>query len=98
LIRSDKGAYTATFEGTRCGAGEYIIYAWGYRNRTPPLRLAKQSRWRPLNGQRNGNYRQELAQDILCAGETPRRKYQIQQAVKGLYEAHNPFNNWVNDD
>ncbi|WP_456448877.1 CNP1-like family protein [Thiolapillus sp.] len=98
LIRSDKGAYTASFEGVRCSAREYILYAWGYKKRTPPVRPVKQPRWRPLGNGRSGNYRQELAEDVFCAGETPRRKYQIKQAVKGLYEAHNPFNNWMNDD
>jgi hypothetical protein len=98
LIRSDKGGYTATWEGIRCSSGEYMTYAWGYKKRTPSVREVKQPRWRPLGGQKSGNYRQELAQDVFCAGETPRRKYQIGQAVKGLYEAHNPFNNWMNDD
>jgi len=98
LIRSDKGAYTATWEGLRCSAREYVIYAWGYKNRKVALRRAKQPRWRPLSAQSSGNYRLELADDVFCAGETPRRKFQIEQAVKGLYEAHNPFNNWMNDD
>ncbi len=98
LIRSDRGGYTATWEGVRCATGEYVVYAYGYRDRQPSLRRMKSPKWRPLGGRSASNYRYELATDIFCAGEVPRKKFQMEQAVKGLYEAHNPFNNWVNDD
>ncbi|WP_457673469.1 CNP1-like family protein [Thiolapillus sp.] len=98
LVRSERGGYTATFEGVRCDTREYVVYAYGDPRRSPAIRKVKLPKWRSLWGQKSGNYRQELAEDVFCAGETPRRKYQMEQAVKGLYEAHNPFNNWMNDD
>ncbi len=98
LIRSDRGGHTATWEGVRCGTGEYVVYAYGYMNRKSPVRPVKQPKWRALSGRGGSNYRQELATDVFCAGTEPRKKFQVEQAVKGLYESHNPFNNWMNDD
>ncbi len=98
LIRSNGGGFSATFEGMRCATGEYIIYAYGYKDREPPLRKLSLPKWRRISKVNGFNYRAELQQDVICAGETPRSERQIGQAVKGLFEQHNPQDNWSNDD
>ncbi|WP_456407035.1 CNP1-like family protein [Thiolapillus sp.] len=98
LIRSSAGAFTATYEGLRCSSKEYVIYAYGDPRRDPVVRKVKKPKWREYGRMKRGNYRGELAQGYFCTGEIPRERYQIEQAVKGLFESHNPFDNWTNDD
>lgn len=97
-IRSSAGAFTATFEGLRCSTGEYVIYAYGDPRRKPVVRKVKMPKWKEYGRKKGANYREELAEDVFCTGKIPRERYQIEQAVKGLFEEHNPFDNWTNDD
>lgn len=97
LFRSTAGAYTATFEGLRCGTEEYVVYAYGNPRRKPAVREVKTPKWKAIGGARSA-YRKELAEDVFCTGGVPRERYQIEQAVKGLFEQRNPFDNWTNDD
>ncbi|WP_456415945.1 CNP1-like family protein [Thiolapillus sp.] len=97
LIRSTAGGYTATFEGLRCGTEEYVIYAYGNPRRKPAVREVKTPKWKEIGGARSA-YRKELAKDVFCTGGVPRERYQIEQAMKGLFEQLNPFDNWTNDD
>ncbi len=98
LIRSTAGGYTATFEGLRCSTKEYVIYAYGDPRRKPVVRKVKLPKWKKYGRMKGANYRVELADDFFCTGEIPRQRRQIEQAVRGLFEQHNPFDNWTNDD
>ncbi len=97
LVRSTAGGYTATFEGLRCGTGEYAVYAYGNPRRDPAVREVKKPKWKKTSHTRSG-YRAELADDVFCSGGVPRERYQIEQAVQGRFEQLNPFDNWTNDD
>ena len=98
LIRSKAGGYMASFEGLRCATKEYIVYAYGNPRRDPVVRKVKRPKWKRFGRSRKFDYRVELAEDFFCTGEIPRHRYQIEQAIKGLYEQLNPFDNWTNDD
>ena len=98
LVRSDAGAFNATFEGMRCVTKEFVIYAYGVKDREPSVRQIKQPKWKKVGHRRQFNFRDELRADVFCAGETPRTKPEIEASAKGAYEYLNPFNNWVNDD
>ncbi|WP_456379070.1 CNP1-like family protein [Thiolapillus sp.] len=97
LVRSTAGGYTATFEGLRCGTGEYVVYAYGNPRRKPAVREVRKPKWKGIGGVRSA-YRKELAEDVFCTGGVPRQRYQIEQAVQGRFEQLNPFDNWTNDD
>jgi hypothetical protein len=98
LIRSSAGAFTMTYEGLRCSTGEYIVYAYANPGRKPVMRKVKMPKWKKYGLLKQSGYRVELAEDFFCTGEIPRQKRQIEQAGKGLFEEHNPFDNWTNDD
>ena len=98
LIRSKAGGYRATFEGLRCATKEYVIYAYGDPRRKPAVRRVKQPKWKSYGRSKRSDYRVELGHDLFCSGEVPRRIPQIEQGIRGLFEAHNPFDNWTNDD
>ena len=98
LVRSNAGGYRATFEGIRCATKEFVIYAYGDPKRDPAVRKVKAPKWKKYGRTKRADYRVELAHDIFCTGEIPRQLRQIKQGVKGLFEAHNPFDNWTNDD
>ena len=44
-VRSDSGAERGTFEGFRCNAREYKVYAYANPHREPPVTKAKRPRW-----------------------------------------------------
>ncbi len=98
LIRSKAGAFTMSYEGLRCSTKEYVVYAYANPERKPSVRKIRMPKWKKYGAASPSNYRTELADDFICSGETPRQKRQIEQAAKGLFEAHNPFDNWTNDD
>lgn len=98
LIRSKAGAFTISYEGLRCSTKEYIVYAYANPRRKPVVRKQKMPKWKKYGLLKKGDYRAELAEDFFCTGEIPRQKRQIEQSARGLFEAHNPFDNWTNDD
>ncbi len=98
LIRSKAGAFTMTYEGLRCSTEEYVVYAYANPKRKPSVRKVRKPKWKKYGTVSRVNYRAELAGDFFCSGEVPRQKSQIEQAVRGLFETHNPFDNWTNDD
>jgi len=65
-IRTRSGADNASFEGFRCNAREYKIYAYGNPRRTPPVTKAKKPIWREAKKLVSGNYRRELMDDYFC--------------------------------
>lgn len=69
VIRSERGAENATFEGIRCATDEYKVYAYYNPKRSKPLRVVKLPRWRPV---RSNSWRAELARETLCSGTSPR--------------------------
>jgi len=98
LVRSNAGGYVATYEGLRCATKEYVVYAYGHPKRKPVVRKVKMPKWKDYGRMKRSGYRVELARDVFCTGETPRQPRQIEQALRGLFESHNPFDNWANDD
>lgn len=84
VIKSRAGAYNASYEGYRCGLGEYKIYAYGNPNRAQPVSPVRTTVWRniPLHG--GGAYRAEFARDFLCIGPIARTAHQISDALRGL--------------
>ena len=97
-IRSNAGGNMTTYEGLHCGNRNYIIYAYAYPQRKPPLRPVREPKWKPVKDWGGSAYRWELMKDVLCSGEVPRTPRQIGDAAKGRFEKMNPFDNWTNDD
>ena len=97
-IRSDGGGFMTTYEGVHCSQRNYVVYAYAYPNRKPPLRKVHIPKWKPIPAARSMRYRAELVDDVFCSGSVPRSVRQIRQAALGRYEQANPFDNWTNDD
>lgn len=97
LIRSTGGAYNAAYEGIRCTTNEFIIYAYGQNKREPNVKRVREPRWMDVGQRRKGNYRRELVDYFFCAGEVPRNIKQIEQAIDGVFELMNPYEEITDD-
>ncbi len=95
VIKSDGGGYNATYEGYRCTAEEYKIYAYGNPRRAKPVRKARKPQWQPLVKKTNGNYRSEVMNDILCIMKGPRLLREIRQAIAGDRQADHSYSDII---
>ena len=85
-VRSDSGAERGTFEGFRCNAREYKVYAYANPHREPPVTKAKRPRWISLKTSFTGmkkTYRSELMKDYLCTLGGPRNTADILEYLRG---------------
>lgn len=85
-VRSSAGAERGTFEGFRCDAGEYKVYAYANPHRDPPVTKAKRPRWISLKSavaSMKQNYRSELMQDYFCSISGPRSTTDILEYLSG---------------
>lgn len=62
VIRSNRGAVNSSYEGLRCGHGEYKVYAYGDGERLSPMPGAG---WQAVP-KRAGDYRATLYNDLVC--------------------------------
>ena len=97
LIRSTGGAYNAIFQGLRCSTREVITYAYGQKHRDPMVTPVKEPRWTDIGKRRKGNYHPELAHYVFCSGEVPRTPKQMEQAIDGVFEMTNPYQDYFDD-
>jgi len=97
LIRSTGGAYNASYQGLRCRTREVVTYAYGQKHRDPMVTRVKEPRWTAIGNRRKGNYHHELAHYIFCSGEVPRTPKQMQQAIDGVFELTNPYQDYFDD-
>lgn len=65
VVKSQSGAYNASYEGLRCADRSYKVYAYYNPKRSNPLRVMELPQWRFA---RVGNYRYELMEDYVCSG------------------------------
>ncbi|MEJ2576089.1 MAG: CNP1-like family protein, partial [Gammaproteobacteria bacterium] len=79
VIKGDGGGYNASFEGTRCSAQEYKVYAYGFPGRQEPVMPADDPGWRSTDAP---GYRQELTADVLCTGPNPNTARQIDSVLR----------------
>jgi hypothetical protein len=83
VLKSDSGAYNATYEGLRCETSQYKVYAYGNPSREPKVRAAPQPEWKDFRGYNLINYRDELAKTLLCNAGLSRPVAVIIATLKG---------------
>ncbi len=91
VIRSRSGSYNASFEGLRCETREFKVYGYGNPQRSPPVHRADQPSWQPVGKPREGTYRAELMQTLLCDHwGKPEPRQQVIDVLRGLARYHAP--------
>lgn len=65
VATSAQGAVNVSYEGIRCPAKEYKIYAVGMDGK---WRLVRDPVWRPIQQRSRYSFRRALMQDALCPG------------------------------
>ncbi len=82
VVRSKTGAENIFFEGMRCGAREYKIYAFGTgKGKLTPYR---NPRWQAVRLGGLMRYRLDLLDHYLCRDAFPRQPEQILEAIEGI--------------
>lgn len=97
LITSTGGAYNASYQGLRCRTRQFVTYAYGQKDQDPKVTPVKEPRWTDIGPRRRGNYHHELAHYIFCSDEVPRTPKQMQQAIDGVFELTNPYQEYFDD-
>lgn len=97
VIRSPAGAYNATYEGLRCETLEFKVYAYGRRHSDPKIRPVPKPKWRDIGALPGDHFRQELAQDLLCADVTPRTQRDIIERIKYWRKDASDDTGYIND-
>ncbi|MES9906732.1 MAG: CNP1-like family protein, partial [Sedimenticola sp.] len=84
VIRSSKGGENVAFEGMRCNAREYKVYALG--NGRGKLRPHPNPRWKMIAETGYTRYRTDLARNYLCSAklETMDREQILRNIRYGL--------------
>jgi len=96
-IRSSAGGYNASYQGMRCRTRQTVTYAHVQLQPEPTVIPVKKPVWTDIAGRRKGNYAHELAHYIFCSGEVPRTPKQMQQAMDGIFELTNPYQEYFDD-
>lgn len=65
-VRRDGGSESGTFEGFRCATREYKVYAYANPSRQPPVKKAKNPRWKGAGNRGSADFRRELLDDYFC--------------------------------
>jgi len=97
LISSTGGAYNASFQGLRCRTREVITYAYGQEYPESKVIPIKEPMWRDIGNRKRGNYTHELAHYVFCSDEVPRTPKQMEQAIDGVFELTNPYQDYFDD-
>lgn len=97
LIRSTGGAYNASYQGLRCRTREVITYGYGQNYPEPKVIPIKEPRWADIGKRKRGNYTHELAHYVFCSDEVPRTPKQMEQAIDGVFELTNPYQDYFDD-
>lgn len=71
VVRTSGGAVNITYEGMRCSAREYRIYASGRKEGV--WAKARRSDWRPIENKPVNRHHAALSHDFFCPGGTPIR-------------------------
>jgi len=91
VLKSEGGGYNAIYEGMRCNTEEYKVYAYGHPSRKPQIRPASKPKWKSLFEAKRSDYHPMLAEEVLCAGITPKTLEEVNNTLKGRYKFHKPF-------
>jgi hypothetical protein len=81
VIRSAEGVDNSTYEGFRCGAREYKVYAYGGRQ---GFQAIPKPSWRRISRSSEENYRNTLYENLLCNLDTgePNPPQAVIQAIQ----------------
>jgi hypothetical protein len=71
VVRTSGGAVNITYEGMRCSAREYRIYASGRKEGI--WTEARRSDWRPIENKPVNRHHAALSREFFCPGGTPIR-------------------------
>ncbi len=82
VLKSTHGAMNYSYEGMRCGTGEYKLYGYAMPDGGHVRPYARPA-WKPLRATPGGRYRIELKNDYLCNGAVPRPPVEIRALVAG---------------
>jgi hypothetical protein len=69
VVKTAGGATNVSYEGIRCGANEYRLYATGRADGT--WAKAQRSDWRPIENKTVNRHHAALNRDFLCPVGTP---------------------------
>jgi hypothetical protein len=84
IIKSQAGAYNATYEGLRCDVQEYRVYAYGNPRRDPPVQANRNSSWQAVRRHGAANYRWEMLATLFCdEARRPRPLRDVVATLKG---------------
>lgn len=97
LISSTGGGYNASYQGLRCRTRQTVVYAYAQKRPEPTINPVKEPKWTDIGNRRKGNYAHELAHYIFCSGEVPRTRKQMQQAMDGIFQLTNPYQDYFDD-
>ena len=81
VARSEGGAENVSFEGIRCSAGTYRIYATGHRGGTWSPRPTE---WRPIDPKSVARWHQALRREYFCP-----KGMRLQSAAEGVEALRN---------
>lgn len=81
VVRTSGGAENVTFEGLRCAAGAWRLYAMGRSG--GEWATARETSWRALDNNSYDRVRPTLARDYFCDGVTLRGRDEIVRRLSG---------------
>ncbi|OOZ51161.1 hypothetical protein BOW39_00720 [Solemya velum gill symbiont] len=83
VMKTGSGRYgSMSYEGIRCGTGQYKNYAYTSARDPDNIRPIKSPKWREIR-QNTRDPRHEMARDYFCAGVIPRTQAGVIKAVRG---------------
>lgn len=69
VVRTSSGAINVSYEGMRCEAREFKVYATGHRDGS--WVVARRSLWRPVENKPTNRYHAALSRDFFCPVGNP---------------------------
>lgn len=86
VVRAAGGAQNVTFEGIRCEAGAWQLYASGRSD--GQWAAARDPRWQPITSAVYNGARAALATEFFCdAATAPRNRDEVLRRLRGLQRA-----------
>jgi hypothetical protein len=86
VMKTGSGRYgSMSYEGIRCGTGQYKNYAYASARKPDDIRPIKSPKWRDIR-QHTRDPRFEMARDYFCADVIPRTQEGVLKAVRGYVE------------
>lgn len=80
VIQSQTGTRNVFYEGIRCNAGEYKLYAFGAAK--GGMKRVREPRWQPILNNQHMQYRADLLNYYVCRANFPRQPEEVVNAIK----------------